>query len=374
VDVETAKERVLKAINHIQPEITPVHIIRFELIEKWLEHFGAKDDYSLRDKLDLDIRTASAIHTGPNSKRGLSIWGAKQDLMGYEGYGYSTVRDNYPLAKAASITDIDHFPWPNPDDFDYKIVGKVLGKAPDKACFAKPGYTIQQEGLTKEDSARGSEVPKSSRGSGSWMPILCTLFELFGLEETLVKLHKEPKLIEAAISHIESFILEFSRRLLDATRGVADIYYFGDDFAGKGGMLLSPEHWRRYLKPSYKRIFELAKGYDLKVWFHSCGTFRPVLSDLIDIGMDIWETVQVHLPGNEPEQLKREYGQDIAFYGAINSQHTLPFGTPEDVRVEVRERMRVLGRGGGYICGPDHSVLPDVPIENVLAMLDEARK
>ena len=118
----------------------------------------------------------------------------------------------------------------------------------------------------------------------------------------------------------------------------------------------------------------LAKSYGMKMWFHCCGTFRPVMADLIDMGMDVWETVQVHLPGNEPEVLKREYGRDITFYGGINSQQTLPFASTEEVRAEVRERIRVLGQGGGYILGGDHTILPDVPIDNVLAMLDEARK
>jgi uroporphyrinogen decarboxylase len=89
--------------------------------------------------------------------------------------------------------------------------------------------------------------------------------------------------------------------------------------------------------------------------------------------MDVWETVQVHLKGNEPEVLKREYGKDLTFYGAISTQATLPHGTPDEVRTEVRDRIRVLGKEGGYICGSDHGILPDVPIDNVLAMLDEAR-
>ena len=97
------------------------------------------------------------------------------------------------------------------------------------------------------------------------------------------------------------------------------------------------------------------------------------MPDLIDMGMDVWETTQVHLPGNEPEVLKKEYGKDICFYGAINTQQTLPFGTPDEVRAEVRKRIRVLGKGGGYIVGGDHAILPDVPIENVLAMIDEAK-
>ena len=98
------------------------------------------------------------------------------------------------------------------------------------------------------------------------------------------------------------------------------------------------------------------------------------MGDLINIGLDVWETVQAHLPGNEPDALKREYGDHITFFGGISTQTTLPFGTTEDVRREVRDRIRVLGRNGGYICGPDHGIMPDVPLENVLAMYDEARK
>jgi uroporphyrinogen decarboxylase len=140
------------------------------------------------------------------------------------------------------------------------------------------------------------------------------------------------------------------------------------------GIMISPAHWRKYLKPTYEKYFALAKQYDLKVWFHSCGQFRPVMGDLIDIGLDVWETVQTHLAGNEPDVLKREYGAHITFFGGISTQTTLPFGTSDDVRREVRERVRVLGQNGGYICGPDHGIMPDVPMENVLAMVDEARQ
>ena len=104
------------------------------------------------------------------------------------------------------------------------------------------------------------------------------------------------------------------------------------------------------------------------------GMASQTVMNLIDIGMDVWETVQAHLPGNEPDVLKREYGDHITFFGGISTQTTLPFGTTDDVRREVRERIRVLGKNGGYICGPDHGIMPDVPLENVLAMVDEARK
>ena len=96
-----------------------------------------------------------------------------------------------------------------------------------------------------------------------------------------------------------------------------------------------------------------------------------VLDDLVEAGMDIWETVQAHLPGNDPVFLKRRYGRNITFFGAINTQQTLPFGSPSDVRTEVNERIRILGKGGGYICGPDHHIKPHFPVANVAAMIEE---
>ena len=364
--METPRERFLKTTDHVQPEVVPVHVMGFAPIDRWLEHYGVEDNFGLRDKLKLDIQEARPIYTGHNAELGLDIWGKGAGIGGAEGAGYSSERGGYPLAGATSVADIDNFAWPDPDDFDYQVVADVLNTVPDDiARFAKIQWVTQGEGQPRLSAARGG---------GPWIPLLCSLFDLFGMQDTLINLRAAPKLIEAAIAHVEEFTLGFAKRLLDVTQGVADVFYYGDDFAGQRGMLISPDDWRRFLKPTYRKIYGLGNSYGMKVWIHECGTFRPVLSDMIDIGMDVWETVQVHLPGNEPEVLKREYGQDLAFYGAVGTQRTLPFGTIEDVRAEVRERIRVLGRGGGYICGSDHSIMADVPIENVLAMLDEARK
>ncbi len=338
----------------------------FDPMDRWLQRFSARDYVELRAKMGLDIQAARPVYIGRNAEMGLSLWGEKAGIGGSTGAGYSSERGGYPLANAASVAEVQRFRWPSPDDFDYQVVAEVLETiSDDVAKWVKVQYVVQQPGQTRISAARGG---------GPWIPLLCSLFDLFGLEQTLVNLRTAPELIEATIAHLEEFILGFERRLLDATRGLIDVFYFGDDFATQHGMLISPEHWRRFLKPTYAKVYGLAKDYGLKVWVHSCGTFRPVLPDMIDIGMDVWETVQVHLSGNEPDVLKREYGRDLAFYGAINTQRTLPFGSAEDVRAEVRERIRVLGKGGGYICGSDHGILGDVPMDNVLALLDEARK
>ena len=364
--METARDRILKAINRVQPDVTPVNLGGVYGLDRWLKRFGVRNEQELRDKLGLDIDYARPVYTGPNAQRGLGIFGTPTEgVFGAEGAGYSAVRGGYPLAEATTIADIEAFPWPDPKDFDYAVMATNLKKIPDeKAKRIDLKYGLAHEGKSHEECAR----------SGPWIPLLCALFDLFGFENALADLSVEPKLIEAAVQKLEEFTVEFARRSLEATKGLADILYYGDDFATQQGLMISPAQWRRFLKPTYRKVFDVAKSHGIKVWFHSCGTFRPVLPDLIECGMDVWETVQVHLKGNEPEVLKREYGRDLAFYGAIGTQQTLPHGTPEDVRAEVRERIRVLGKGGGYICGSDHGILPDVPIDNVLAMLDEARR
>jgi uroporphyrinogen decarboxylase len=207
-----------------------------------------------------------------------------------------------------------------------------------------------------------------------FLPVLNTLMDMFGMEEALILMLSEPEIAEAAIARIETFLLAAMKKIMDDFAPRAFAFWLGDDFSTQRGMMVSPEVWRKFLKPAYKKLFELVKSYNLLVWFHSCGTFRQVLPDLVDIGMDVWETVQAHLEGNDPQELKNEFGKYITFFGAINCQHTLPFGTPEDVRREVRERARILGKGGGYICGPDHSIQANMPPENLIALYDEIRK
>lgn len=366
--METSKERVIKAVNHIQPDIAPAMIEGIYIdLQDWYAHFQVDNKLDLREKLGVDIQCARPVYIGSKAAAGQTIFHTPLAAFGPEGIGYGGKHRLYPLSEANTVSDVEHFAWPDPNDFDYAIAASVLKSISDDYAKRVEGkYGILSDGMTLEEATQKS--------GGTWLPVICTLFDLFGLEQALFKLTLEPRVIEAAIRKIEEFGLGFYSRLFEATKGLAQFAYFGDDFSTQKGMLISPAHWRRYLKPTYQKYFALAKQYDFKVWFHSCGQFRPVMGDLIDIGLDVWETVQAHLKGNEPAVLKREYGAHITFSGAVSTQRTLPFGTTDDVRREVRERIRIFGKNGGYICGPDHGIMPDVPLNNVLAMYDEAKR
>jgi len=338
----TSRERVRAAAAHRQPDRTPVYCGRIDDLDFWKDAFHVHDEEALRSCFQLDIRKApyrGLFKVEP----GLTIWGTADDWDS----GYNVRPGGFPLAGAETVREIESWKWPRPEDVDYAELRR------------------RQETV---DPRFASIV------SLGWQPVFCTLLDLFGMEQALVLMHTAPAVIEAAVSYIEGFLLAEMRRVLETCGHLAQFYWCGDDFSTQRGIMISPEAWRRFLKPVYAKMFSLVKSFGLGVWFHSCGTFRPVLPDLVDLGMDVWETVQVHLEGNDPHVLKREFGRQITFFGAISCQHTLPFGTPEEVRAEVRERVKVLGKGGGYICGPDHSIQKNMPPRNLAALWDEARK
>jgi len=338
----TSRERVFAAISHQQPDRTPVYCGRIDDLDFWKDAFSVPDEESLRSCFQLDLRKTS--YSGLfNVQPGRTIWGTADDWDS----GYNVRPGGFPLAGAETVREIEAWKWPRPEDVDYVELRR------------------RQE---KTDCRFASIL------SLGWQPVFCTLLDLFGMEQALVLMHTAPAVIEAAISRIEGFLLAEMRRALESCAPLAQFYWCGDDFSTQRGIMISPEAWRRFLRPVYAKMFSLVKSFGLRVWFHSCGTFRPVLPDLVDLGMDVWETVQVHLEGNDPHVLKREFGKRITFFGAISCQRTLPFGTPDEVRAEVRERVKVLGKGGGYICGPDHSIQKNMPPRNLAALWDEARR
>ena len=199
-----------------------------------------------------------------------------------------------------------------------------------------------------------------------------TIFEaawaLRGLERLMMDFIEDPDLADQILEIPYRYHLAAAERL--ARLGV-DMIWLGDDVGQQTGMLMSPRHWRRFLKPRMATLIATLKAINprLKIAYHTDGCVYAIIPELIEIGIDVLNPVQP--AAMDPARLKREYGRELCFWGSMDEQHTLPFGTPDDVRREVRERVATLGAGGGLILGPTHHVQLDTPLENFWAMVEE---
>ncbi len=196
-----------------------------------------------------------------------------------------------------------------------------------------------------------------------------TIFEcawaLRGYERMLSDFALNPELAEAILDIPYQYHLTAAKKL---TQMGVDMIWIGDDMGAQNSMLISPAMWRRFFKPRMANFISAIKAINprLKVAYHSDGVILPIIPDLIEIGLDVLNPIQ---PASmDPAMLKQRFGDPLCFWGSIDEQYTLPFGSPEDVRQEVLQRLRTIGKGGGLILGPTHHVQLDTPMENFWAM------
>jgi uroporphyrinogen decarboxylase len=347
----TPRERGLAAFRREVPDTVPAYVRNVMDWERHAKHFGVSTREELFAVLGNTIRSFSPaplprdeMDSGPRPDGGvephLTIWGIPEEMVGT--YTDSIPR---PLAHAESPADVEAYNWPSGNDWDFGVMRDRLA--------AEQTY---------------------ARLSPSWDPVFSRLCELFGMEDALVKLHTNLPVIEAALARLDKFYTDFYGSILDICGDQLDIFGLGDDFAGNDGLLISPDLWRRLFKPLYAKWLGMAKSKGLFTFMHSCGKVTDVLPDLIDIGLDAWQTVQTHLDGQGPEFLKKEYGHHLTFIGAIDTTNILGRATPCEIRDHVRAQISALGRGGGYICAPDHTIMSEVSSKNVAALYDACRE
>jgi uroporphyrinogen decarboxylase len=196
-----------------------------------------------------------------------------------------------------------------------------------------------------------------------------SLFErawsLRGMENLMMDMVQNPSFVHELLD----LITDYNLALLDHMAGYAlDGAYFGDDWGCQRGLLMSPDMWRTFIKPRIRRMYGRAHEHGWDVFIHSCGNITAILDDIVEAGVDVFNPFQPEVI-DIPVVLEQQAGK-LAFYGGLSIQKTLPFGTAEEVRREVEQRLGLARRFGGYIVSPSHDMPPDVPVENVLAMLE----
>ncbi len=346
----TPRERVLAAVRHRPVDRLPTDMwATTEVYDKLFAHLGVHDLVSLYDRLGIDgIINVAPPYIGPP----LRVEGDYQEDewgVGYRPQAYATgvylEQVRCPLAEAETIADLEAYRWPSPDWYDYAAIPRLAAQYPDRAI--KCGYAA----------------------------VFFSHIRLRGLELALIDPILRPEFTHHLLGRISAFLTEYHRRCFEAGRGVIDLTEVTDDFGHQGGLLIRPQVFAAFYRAPIQRAIDLARSYGLLVFHHDDGDIRPLLPTLTEMGIDVLNPVQWRSGNWDLAALKTEYGGRLCFHGGVDNQTTLPFGTPEDVRREVRWLVETLGRDHtGYIIAPCHNLQPHTPVENILALYEAARE
>lgn len=353
------RERIWAALSHEEPDRCPMQIsftpefanrLRADLQVKGQgvhNPHGGGNTYELEralgeDMLLTSVGWANSYYLQPGAYT--DEWGIGWDSHPYEtpfGTGHYTEIVSHPLADDKAILSYTP-PDPHRPEL-YAEAERVLREFQDDYWIV--GVTVTT--------------------------IFETAWALRGLQQMMVDFVEDPDLADAILEIPYQYHLAAARKLV---RMGVDMIWTGDDVGAQRAMLISPRHWRRFLKPRMAHFIAELKAINpaVKVAYHTDGNVLPIIPELIEIGLDILNPIQ---PASmDPAEIKRQFGDRLCFWGSMDEQHTLPYGSPDDVRAEVLQRLRTLGRGGGLIIGPTHHVQLDTPLENFWAMVHTIRE
>ncbi len=275
-------------------------------------------------------------------------WGSKLHMPVDGGLYYDWV--DFPI-KEPTMEALDAYRWPEPDPPECQA---ELGRQ------AKHLYEMTDYALVGSGVIGGGIFEQPAR--------------TMGLPNFLMALVSEPAFADRLMGRITDIYIESCNRYLDQVGPYIQVFTFWDDVCGQDGWLIRPEIYVKMIKPKQRRLVEaIKKKTDARLFYHSCGATFDLIPHLIDIGFDILNPVQVSARGMDTRRLKATFGKDITFWGGgVDTQHVLPFGTPDEVRDEVRRRIDDLAPGGGFVFAAVHNIQAFVPPENIVTAFDTA--
>jgi uroporphyrinogen decarboxylase len=347
----SSKQRVLAAVDLAESDRVPMDFLPNPWVTARLHgQWGTATHRELLERLRSDIVDLRGVvdpqYCGPvplsrNLGDGVreNFWGWRQKVIP-SATGPEDCFVEFVLGDAESIDDLQRHRWPSPDWFDFSDLHARLAEWQDFAVMASGASVFQHPTFLRS------------------------------IDQLLMDMALRPEMAHWLMDRFTDFYVAYFDRMLTAAQGRIDILRAADDLGTQRGLFFSPEMFRTFIKPRLKKLIEMTHSHEVKFLFHSCGAIRPVIEDLIEIGVDILDPLQAAADGMDPQQLKDAYGDRICLHGGICTQYLLPQGTPDQVGREVRRRVAILGRGGGYILAPCHVLQTDVPTENILAMSD----
>ena len=377
----TSRDRLLAAVQHREPDRVPLDIgsthvtgIAVRAYEKLREHLGlppveptivdhvqqiALPDQDLMQRFEIDVRglfpvTSNTI-TVPVADVGdyleyLDEWGIVHRMPKTQGLYYSLVES--PISTmSTSVKEIEEHAWPNGGD-----PRRIAGLRQNAETYRAAGYPVVLKGVC----AGLCEVASRVRG----------------MENFLCDLMVDDDVTAALLDRILRIKADFWTMALAELGGLVDVVLEADDYGTQDSQLVPPARFREIFKPRLRDLFATIKAAapHAELLFHSCGSVREIIPDLIEIGVDILNPVHVRATGMDPAGLKRDFGDALCLWGGgVDTQGVLPNGTPEDVREDVRRNVSALMPGGGFVFNTVHNIQADVPPENIVAMVEALR-
>ena len=345
------RERVYMALDHREPDRVPCDLWAVpEVRERLQSHFGYVSWEHVLQRLQVDVRWIAPDYVGPERSLpgGIRVgpYGSWRKTQ-VHGFGSYEEYAGYPLAEATTAEDVHAWDWSRTGFWDVSAIPAQLAEVDAEGdyfvCYDLGGIFERSWGLR-------------------------------GLEQFLLDLVQNPEVPCAIMDRMTDLYVDNVTRVLKAGGGRIDMVYTWDDMAHQHGLIMSPQMWHKHIVPRHQRLNIAIRAFDVRLMYHSCGSIYPLIHALIrDLGIDVLQSLQPRAKDMDMQLIKREFGDQVAFHGGVDIQETLPHGSPDEVRSEVRARCSVLGHGGGYILSAAHYIQNDTPTENILAMYTTPR-
>ncbi len=351
-DKMDSRERTFLTLEHHPADRIPIDFWASHSMKQKLERgFGITYDRFL-DRYDVDLRYISGPdYIGPPLEVDNDIWGVKRITVNIDlKDGTETYKEvaHSPLAGMKTIEEIKNYPgWPSPDWFDYSTI--------EAQCD-----TIRNRGRVVVFV--GDRLNRIAQ----FKPAMY----LRGMENIFIDIAAHEEIATAIFAKIKEFYLNYLERILEAANGKIDIVLTGDDFGTQETLMISPDQWRRLLKPGFAEYIRLIKNYRIKVMHHTCGSVSEIIPDLIECGLDVLQSIQPEAVNMSLGDLMTNFGDRLCFHGGISIQKIMPFGTLDDIRNEVKRIAGLAGSAPGYIFCTSHNIQADTSIENVQALME----
>jgi len=341
----TSRERWLEVLHRRKPDRLPTFLTATpEALANLYRYLNVADYEAACRKLDIDLCLwVEPRYVGPKLAPHTTVFGAHYQDIAYDGgvyTGLDGVVDYHPLARFTTVEEIEaNYTWPSADWWDFSHLAKEIRGKEDWVII----------------------------GGGS-EPFMDYKEQLRGTEQAFIDLYDNPEIVHYCLGKLYDLCYEKTQRLYEAIPGRVLVSWVAEDMGTQESLLYSPQHIRQYFLPPMKRMIGLVHEAGAFVFHHSDGAVRPIIPDMIQLGIDVLNPIQWRCQGMDRQGLDDDFGTQVIFHGAIDNQYTLAFGSEEEIRQEVFENIRVLGAHNGYIPGPCHNIQVTSSPQNMVAM------